>query len=175
MASNPGASNPAGVTAVAVATTSATGAPTIKLSGEQATQLLQRLRSLNAAGGATGTQGIKIQAVQTNPQTGVKHIIAIPIQTSGVMPAGSGSTAGAVSAALNAAGAKLTVSPLKMRATPVAVTTSGMANVTTMPVHTTTSVLGPNVKVVKLAASATPPKIQQQVIVVISLREYLNW
>ena len=53
---------------------------TTVLSSAQASQLLQRLR----AGGANGSEpgAIKIQSVQTNPQTGVRQIIAIPIQTS---------------------------------------------------------------------------------------------
>eukprot|EP00095_Tigriopus_kingsejongensis_P004707 snap_masked-scaffold276_size226481-processed-gene-1.5 protein:Tk04707 transcript:snap_masked-scaffold276_size226481-processed-gene-1.5-mRNA-1 annotation:"methyl-accepting chemotaxis sensory transducer" len=54
---------------------------TTVLSSAQATQLLQRLQN-SQGGGAGGGGAIKIQAVQTNPQTGVRQIIAIPIQTS---------------------------------------------------------------------------------------------
>ena len=42
--------------------------------------IFQRLR---AAGAKVGdNQTIKIQAIQTNPTTGVRQIVAIPIQTS---------------------------------------------------------------------------------------------
>lgn len=58
-------------------------ANTTFLSGAQATQLIQRLRDQGHGGDASthATGAIKIQAVQTNPQTGLRQIIAIPIQS----------------------------------------------------------------------------------------------
>ena len=61
---------------VSLTVTNSMGGPTV-LSSAQASQLLQRLRAMNVPG---GTQTIKIQAIQTNPITGVKQIVAIPIQ-----------------------------------------------------------------------------------------------
>merc|ERR1712150_52474 len=53
--------------------------PTV-LTQSQANQLLQRIRQ---AGAASGGGPIKIQAIQTNPNTGAKQIVAIPIHSSG--------------------------------------------------------------------------------------------
>jgi hypothetical protein len=61
---------------VSLTVTNSMGGPTV-LSSAQATQLLQKLRAMNVPG---GPQTIKIQAIQTNPVTGVKQIVAIPIQ-----------------------------------------------------------------------------------------------
>ena len=66
--------------------TTASGATV--LSNAQTQQLLQKLRSINA--GNQGPQSIKIQAVQTNPTTGVRQIVAIPINSSQIT--GSGGT-----------------------------------------------------------------------------------
>ena len=66
------------------AITTASGATV--LSNAQTQQLLQKLRSINA--GNQGPQSIKIQAVQTNPTTGVRQIVAIPIQSSQISGAG---------------------------------------------------------------------------------------
>jgi hypothetical protein len=74
------------------------GAPpgTTFLTGTQAAQILEKLKVIKNIEGQT----IKIQTIQTNPQTGTKHIVAIPIvQTS---------TAG-----LGAGPANLSVSPMK--------------------------------------------------------------
>jgi hypothetical protein len=64
------------------ASNSATSGATI-LTQAQANQLLQRLRTMQNQSGSNVPQTIKIQAIQTNPVTGVKQIVAIPIQTSG--------------------------------------------------------------------------------------------
>jgi len=46
------------------------------LTGTQAAQILEKLKVMNVEG-----QTIKIQTIQTNPQTGAKQIVAIPIQS----------------------------------------------------------------------------------------------
>ena len=53
------------------------GAPpgTTFLTGSQAAQILEKLKVIKNIEGQT----IKIQTIQTNPQTGAKHIVAIPI------------------------------------------------------------------------------------------------
>ena len=67
---------------------------TTVLTQAQTAQLLEKLKGKNFGEGQT----IKIQTIQTNPQTGVKQIVAIPIQ-----------------AAPNTSSAPtLTVSPMKM-------------------------------------------------------------
>lgn len=114
-------------------TSGGAGPPTTTiLSQAQATQLIQKLRAAGGAGGLDGTTGaIKIQAVQTNPQTGVRQIIAIPIQASSATTSTS----------------KISVSPLKAK--PPMQTIGGA---TPPVVSGTTASLGPNVKVVKLAS-----------------------
>ncbi len=87
MASN---SNTNGIP-VSLTVTNTMGGATV-LSSAQASQLLQKLRAMNVPGG--GPQTIKIQAIQTNPLTGVKQIVAIPIQA--------------------ASGPKVSVSPMKV-------------------------------------------------------------
>lgn len=47
------------------------------LTGQQAAHILEKLKVMNVEG-----QTIKIQTIQTNPQTGAKQIVAIPIQSS---------------------------------------------------------------------------------------------
>lgn len=85
-------------TLVMAASSGAGGAATTTvLSSAQATQLLQRLQhSQGGVGGVLGGAGghtIKIQAVQTHPQTGVRQIIAIPIHTTSA-PAATHATPG---------------------------------------------------------------------------------
>ncbi len=69
------------------------GSGTAVLSQAQANQLLQKLRTMQGNSPSGGPQTIKIQAIQTNPQTGAKQIVAIPIQ--------QGSTGGGGGAAAN--------------------------------------------------------------------------
>ncbi len=105
---------------------------------------------------------LSYQAVQTNPSTGVRQIIAIPIQTAAAAAAGGGSGGGATahvvsSAALGAAAGiqgKISVSPLKIRQAGAggAAVGGGLHGVVPPMLSGTTSSLGPNVKVVKLAA-----------------------
>ncbi|TRY67912.1 hypothetical protein TCAL_11117 [Tigriopus californicus] len=136
-------------TLVMAAASSGSGTTTTTvLSSAQATQLLQRLQQSQGGGvlGATGGGGhtIKIQAVQTHPQTGVRQIIAIPIHTTSAAQSPhpltpSTSTHVTESTMLYASGAhanpgKLTISPMKAKM-------SGLG-------------FGPNVKVVKIASSA---------------------
>ncbi len=136
------------------------------LSGPQAAQLIARLREAQqqqqqqqggggggggvAANGAAvstvvggaqqqgggGGGAIKIQAVQTNPQTGVRQIIAIPINA---VQANAGAGGGAVSVLGQQ---KVTVSPMKVR--PITTAMSGVGGQG-----------GQQVKVVKLASAAT--------------------
>jgi hypothetical protein len=123
MASN---SNPNGIP-VSLTVTNSMGNPTI-LSSLQATQLLQKLRAMNVPG---GTQTIKIQAIQTNPVTGVKQIVAIPIQSAtGGNKGGSGS-------------------PMKIIKLPA----SSMGGGGEGPRVTSGNGMPPGVKVVKLAPS----------------------
>jgi len=72
-----------------------TGGTTV-LTSAQAAQLLEKLRGISSVGGQT----IKIQTVQTNPQTGARQIIAIPIQAATTTSTGQA--------------AHLSVSPLKV-------------------------------------------------------------
>jgi len=78
----------------------APGQGTTVLTSSQAAQLLERLRGIG--GQSMGGQGqtIKIQTIQTNPQTGAKKIIAIPIQAATTTSSGQA--------------ARLSVSPLKV-------------------------------------------------------------
>merc|ERR1711884_547759 len=59
---------------------SSNGGATV-LTQSQANQLLQKLRSIQTSGSGS-PQTIKIQAIQTNPATGAKQIVAIPISAS---------------------------------------------------------------------------------------------
>jgi len=80
---------------IQLASGSGTGQNTRVLSNVEAQQLLQRLR---AAGAKVGdNQTIKIQAIQTNPTTGVRQIVAIPIQTSSAAASPVSSSAAVVS------------------------------------------------------------------------------
>lgn len=75
------------------------------LTGTQAAQILEKLKVIRNVEGQT----IKIQTIQTNPQTGAKQIVAIPIQSA---PA--------------AAGQNFSVSPMKtLRTSEGAVLTQG--------------------------------------------------
>lgn len=121
--------NPNG-TPVSLTVTSATGGPTV-LSSAQASQLLQKLRALNVPG---GSQTIKIQAIQTNPVTGVKQIVAIPIQAA---------TPGSM------ANKALGSSPVKIIKLPGPVVSEGAKVVTASPGNG----IPAGVKVVKLAPS----------------------
>ena len=120
--------NPNG-TPVSLTVTNATGGPTV-LSSAQASQLLQKLRALNVPG---GSQTIKIQAIQTNPVTGVKQIVAIPIQAA----PGSG------------ANKAIGSSPVKIIKLPASVGSDGTRVVTASPGNG----IPAGVKVVKLAPS----------------------
>jgi len=77
---------------ISLASTAGGSGNTRVLSNAEAQQLLQRLRAAGVKAG--DNQTIKIQAIQTNPTTGMRQIVAIPIQTSN-----AGSQSAAVSAA----------------------------------------------------------------------------
>jgi len=51
------------------------------LTQAQANQLVQQLRSMQSSG-SSGTQAIKIHAIQTNPTTGARQIVVIPSSSS---------------------------------------------------------------------------------------------
>ena len=118
--------------------TTASGATV--LSNAQTQQLLQKLRSINA--GNQGPQSIKIQAVQTNPTTGVRQIVAIPINSSQIT--GSGGTQ-SIQTGIGAGGSKVNVSPMKVIRLPGGMTTGNVIGQDGLP-H--------GVKVVKLPASS---------------------
>ena len=123
--------------------TTASGATV--LSNAQTQQLLQKLRTINSGShGNQGSQSIKIQAVQTNPTTGVRQIVAIPIQSSQI----SGSSGGGVQSIQTGAGpggSKVNVSPMKVIRLPAGMTTGTVIGQEGVP-H--------GVKVVKLPASS---------------------
>ena len=100
--------------------TTASGATV--LSNAQASQLLQKLRSMNAGQGNQGPQSIKIQAIQTNPTTGVRQIVAIPIQSNQL--AGSGGVQ-SIQTGVGPGGSKVNVSPMKVIRLPGGMTTTG--------------------------------------------------
>jgi hypothetical protein len=137
------------------------------LSGAQASQLIARLREAQlqqqrqqqqphngpvtismASGSGTHQQTIKIQAVQTNPQTGMRQIIAIPINAVQATTAGGNAmttsivTAGGVGGFGVLGQQKLTVSPMKVKTGGLATSAAAAVN----PQH---------VKVVKLASSSS--------------------
>ena len=118
--------------------TNASGASV--LSNAQTQQLLQKLRSINA--GNQGPQSIKIQAVQTNPTTGVRQIVAIPIQSSQIT--GSGGIQ-SIQTGIGPGGSKVNVSPMKVIRRPGGMATGTAFSQDGVP-H--------GVKVVKLPASS---------------------
>ena len=121
------------------AITTASGATV--LSNAQTQQLLQKLRSINA--GNQGPQSIKIQAVQTNPTTGVRQIVAIPIQSSQISGTGGVQS---IQTGVGPGGSKVNVSPMKVIRLPAGGTTTGQVFAQDGVPH--------GVKVVKLPASS---------------------
>ena len=119
--------------------TTASGATV--LSNAQTQQLLQKLRSMNQ-GNQGGPQSIKIQAVQTNPTTGARQIVAIPIQSSQI--SGSGGVH-SIQTGIGPGGSKVNVSPMKVIRLPGGMATGTAFGQDGVP-H--------GVKVVKLPASS---------------------
>jgi len=135
------------------------------LSNAEAQQLLQRLR---AAGAKVGdNQTIKIQAIQTNPTTGVRQIVAIPIQTTSAAAspaAATQATTVSYSPAGRSSGVGGGASPLKVIRVPAGSVTSaqgGTQIVTMSPAQLAAATAGAaggdgglpsNVKVVKIPA-----------------------
>jgi len=109
------------------------------LSGAAASQLIARLREAqqNGGGGNVHFSGganagtIKIQAVQTNPQTGVRQIIAIPINAVQNMAtstaAGSTISSGNNMSIFTTAGGqqRINVSPMKVKTTTTSTSAQG--------------------------------------------------
>merc|ERR1712062_908164 len=119
------------------------GGPTV-LTQSQANQLLQRLRQAGAGGGGP----IKIQAIQTNPNTGAKQIVAIPIHSSGQ----NTQTITVNSPATTTMGNSRMVSPMKVIKIPASgLTGTGMSGVQ----FGDSSGMPPGVKVVKLSATTS--------------------
>jgi len=135
------------------------GTPKV-LNNAEATQLLQRLR---AAGAKVGeNQTIKIQAIQTNPTTGVRQIVAIPIQTATSSTAAATSATSSPATMVTTGGGMRTASgsPLKVIRLPAGATTAtgagGTQIVTMSPAQLAASggELPANVKVVKIPAGS---------------------
>ena len=114
------------------------------LTQSQANQLLQRLRTLQQSG--SPNQTIKIQAIQTNPTTGAKQIVAIPIQSS---------ASGGHTITVSGSGSNVVnrMSPMKV----IKIPASGTGGATASGIFTTSSMVhnDSGIKVVKLGAATT--------------------
>jgi len=147
MSSNQNSGIPVTIQGLTVSSASGqSGGPTV-LTQSQANQLLQRLRQ---AGAASGGGPIKIQAIQTNPNTGAKQIVAIPIHSSGqntqtitVSPATTTMSMGNSMSRM--------VSPMKV----IKIPASGLTGTGMSGVHFGDSGMPPGVKVVKLSATTS--------------------
>jgi len=131
------------------------------LTQAQANQLVQQLRSIQGSGasGGSGTQAIKIHAIQTNPTTGARQIV--------VIPSSSGSASNTSSSGIQIANTSRIVqhvqqSPGKkvIKIQAAAATAPGSSNSSTSFHHTPINQadMPPGVKVVKIStASGTQP------------------
>jgi len=127
----------------------------IALNQSQANQLLQKLRSIQTSGSGS-PQTIKIQAIQTNPTTGAKQIVAIPISASNFAQATSANTIHIGSSGSN----------------PTTMQVLGAGSNQTITVNTTGTRASPNLlpysraspmKVIKIPASGPHSAFQQQI------------
>lgn len=126
------------------------------LSTTQASQLLQKLRSIQTTSGGQ-PQTIKIQAISTNPQTGAKQIVAIPIHSG---TATGDSQISLTSAHVTVPTSKVSFSPMKVIKFPAGVTSLGATGGNPIIVQGGTDFSGhPGVKVVKISAASTPQGI----------------
>ena len=128
-------------------------------------EVLFTLQRLRAAGAKVGdNQTIKIQAIQTNPTTGVRQIVAIPIQTTSAAASPAQATTVSYSPAGRSSGVGGGASPLKVIRVPAGSVTSaqgGTQIVTMSPAQLAAATAGAaggdgglpsNVKVVKIPA-----------------------
>ncbi len=138
-------SNPIPVTIQGISVSGGNNGGATVLTQSQANQLLQKLRSMQGSG--SGSQTIKIQAIQTNPQTGAKQIVAIPVSSNSV----------ANTIQVGTSNQTITVS----RSTPTTSRLSSPMKVIKIPAssasafHQQNTDMPPGVKVVKLSAAPT--------------------
>merc|ERR1711976_1115459 len=121
------------------------------LTQSQANQLLQKLRLIQTSGSGS-PQTIKIQAIQTNPATGAKQIVAIPISASNV--ASSSINTIQIGSSVNSIAGGSSSNPTAMQ-----VLGAG-SNQQTFTVNTTTNRASP-MKVIKIPASGVHSAFQQ--------------
>ena len=110
-----------------------------QISQSQANKILQHIRSMQSSGNVPQT--IKIQAVATNPNTGARQLVAIPI------PSSSGSGIGG-NQTITVNTVNNTASPVKVIRVPSAATSSGSG----FGGQGANEIL-PGVKVVKISAA----------------------
>ena len=154
-------SNPVPVTIQGLSGSKAGSGGATVLTQAQANQLVQQLRSIQGSGasGGSGTQAIKIHAIQTNPTTGARQIV--------VIPSSSGSASNTSSSGIQIANTSRIVqhvqqSPGKkvIKIQAAAATAPGSSNSSTSFHHTPINQadMPPGVKVVKIStASGTQP------------------
>jgi len=123
------------------------------LTQSQANQLLQKLRSIQSSGSG-GPQTIKIQAIQTNPTTGAKQIVAIPISASNVASSSTNTIQIGSSMVNSISGGSGSNHPTTMQLL------SAGSNQQTFTVNTTTNRASP-MKVIKIPASGVHSAFHQ--------------
>lgn len=140
-------SNPTPVTIQGITVSSSANGGATVLTQSQANQLLQKIRSMQTSG--SGPQTIKIQAIQTNPVTGAKQIVAIPMSSASnavqsIQVAGAGSSNQTITVSSATTNRP---SPMKVIKIPAGASGSGF--------HSGNDGMPPGVKVVKLSAAPT--------------------
>ena len=116
------------------------------LTQAQANQLVQQLRSI----GSSGSQAIKIHAIQTNPTTGAKQIVVIPSSTAAVSNVSPGIKIANTSRIIQQSPSKKVI---KIQAAGASSSATGSANSSTSFQHTSTD-MPPGVKVVKISTAS---------------------
>jgi len=150
-------SNPVPVTIQGLSGSKAGSGGATVLTQAQANQLVQQLRSIQGSGasGGSGTQAIKIHAIQTNPTTGARQIV--------VIPSSSGSASNTSSSGIQIANTSRIVqhvqqSPGKkvIKIQAAAATGPGSSNSSTSVHHTPINQadMPPGVKVVKISTAS---------------------
>jgi len=150
-------SNPVPVTIQGLSGSKAGSGGATVLTQAQANQLVQQLRSIQGSGasGGSGTQAIKIHAIQTNPTTGARQIV--------VIPSSSGSASNTSSSGIQIANTSRIVqhvqqSPGKkvIKIQAAAATGPGSSNSSTSFHHTPINQadMPPGVKVVKISTAS---------------------
>ena len=150
-------SNPVPVTIQGLSGSKAGSGGATVLTQAQANQLVQQLRSIQGSGatGGSGTQAIKIHAIQTNPTTGARQIV--------VIPSSSGSASNTSSSGIQIANTSRIVqhvqqSPGKkvIKIQAAAATAPGSSNSSTSFHHTPINQadMPPGVKVVKISTAS---------------------